>query len=212
MTGITTDRRITAADIAREVGVSRTTVGFVLNATPGQTISPATTRKVLDAAERLGYRPHLAAQALARGRTNIVLLVLPDWPVDYSMRRHLDEARRLVGDPDAAVIEFELRGGHSLVPDGQPAHEQGHRRQGGDSTALSREPRGHRNPPRGPAASRGVEWDRTNVTAGRGQREKGPWGLACDTASCLRHSPPRCRGRGTRQGVGTATVSLWRPP
>jgi len=124
MTGITTDRRITAADIAREVGVSRTTVGFVLNATPGQTISPATTRKVLDAAERLGYRPHLAAQALARGRTNIVLLVLPDWPVDYSMRRHLDEASIALDRAGYSLVTMSpLPGGHarplweSLQPD-----------------------------------------------------------------------------------------------
>ena len=114
MTGITTDRRITAADIAREVGVSRTTVGFVLNATPGQTISPATTRKVLDAAERLGYRPHLAAQALARGRTNIVLLVLPDWPMDYSMRRHLDEASIALDQAGYSLVTMSpLPGGHA---------------------------------------------------------------------------------------------------
>jgi DNA-binding LacI/PurR family transcriptional regulator len=85
-------RRVTAADIAREVGVSRATVGFVLNATVGQTISPATRDRVLETARRLGYRPHLAAQALASGRNHIVLLVLPDWPMDYSMSRHIEEA------------------------------------------------------------------------------------------------------------------------
>ena len=61
----TVARRVTAADIARSVGVSRATVGFVLNDTPGQTISEPTRRKVLAAAERLGYRPHSAARALA---------------------------------------------------------------------------------------------------------------------------------------------------
>lgn len=102
----TTDstKRATTADIAREVGVSRATVGFVLNATPGQTISAGTRDKVLAAAERLGYRPHLAAQALASGKNRIVLLVLPEWPIEYSMTRHLEEASLVL---DAA--------GYSLV-------------------------------------------------------------------------------------------------
>lgn len=107
--------RVTAADIARSLGLSRATVGFVLNNTPGQTISEATTRRVLDEAKRLGYRPHSAARALASGRSNIVLLVLPDWPLDYSMQTHLDEAS----------LELD-RAGYSLVtmtphPDGHAA-------------------------------------------------------------------------------------------
>ncbi|MFI0354923.1 LacI family DNA-binding transcriptional regulator [Actinomadura sp. 9N407] len=92
MTKATRRPRVTAADIARSVGVSRATVGFVLNETPGQTISQSTRDRVLEAAARLGYRPHTAAQALASGRSRVVLLVLPDWPVDYSMRRCLEEA------------------------------------------------------------------------------------------------------------------------
>lgn len=99
-----TSRRVTAVDIAREVGVSRTTVGFVLNSTPGQTISEETRRKVLEAARRLGYRPHLAAKALASGRSRIVLLVLPDWPMEFSMRQHVEQA--------SAVLD---RAGYSLV-------------------------------------------------------------------------------------------------
>lgn len=85
-------RRVTAADIARSLGISRATVGFVLNDTPGQTISPATRQRVLDEATRLGYRPHLGARALASGQSRIILLVLPDWPIDYAMREHIDEA------------------------------------------------------------------------------------------------------------------------
>ncbi|MFW6639930.1 LacI family DNA-binding transcriptional regulator [Nocardiopsis algeriensis] len=85
-------RRVTAADIARAAGVSRATVGFVLNDTPGQTISEATRRRVLDEAERQGYRPHSAARALASGSSRIVLVVLPDWPMGFSMRTTLEAA------------------------------------------------------------------------------------------------------------------------
>ncbi len=62
-------RRVTASDIARSLGISRATVGFVLNDTPGQTISEATRTRVLDEAKRLGYRPHTAATS-ARQRAD----------------------------------------------------------------------------------------------------------------------------------------------
>ncbi len=85
-------KRVTAADVARSLGLSRATVGFVLNDTPGQTIPPATRERVLTEAARLGYRPHSAARALASGRSHIVLLVLPDWPLDFTLRRNIEEA------------------------------------------------------------------------------------------------------------------------
>lgn len=88
----TTVRRVTAADVARSLGLSRATVGFVLNDTPGQTIPETTRARVLAEAKRLGYRTNAAARALASGRSRIILLVLPDWPLDYSMRSNLDEA------------------------------------------------------------------------------------------------------------------------
>jgi DNA-binding LacI/PurR family transcriptional regulator len=40
-------RRVTASDVARSLGISRATVGFVLNGTPGQTIPEATRSHVL---------------------------------------------------------------------------------------------------------------------------------------------------------------------
>jgi DNA-binding LacI/PurR family transcriptional regulator len=104
VTNSETLKRVTAADVARALGISRATVGFVLNNTPGQTISPATRERVLAEAKRLGYRPHTAARALRSGQSRIVLLILPEWPMDYSMRTHLDEA--------SLVLD---RAGYSLV-------------------------------------------------------------------------------------------------
>ena len=106
-------KRVTAADVARSLGLSRATVGFVLNNTAGQTISEATRRRVIAEAERLGYRPHQAARALASGQSRIVLLVLPDWPIDHSIRVHLDEA--------SIVLD---RAGYSLVT--TTPHADGH--------------------------------------------------------------------------------------
>lgn len=72
--------RITAADVAREAGVSMATVSYVLNQTPGQKISEATTKRVKDAAKRLGYVRNRAAQALARGDSRIVVVDISIFP------------------------------------------------------------------------------------------------------------------------------------
>jgi DNA-binding LacI/PurR family transcriptional regulator len=74
-------RRITSADVAREAGLSRATVSYVLNNTPHQKIPDETRRRVLDAAHRLGYAPSAAARALRSGRSDVVLCLLPDWPL-----------------------------------------------------------------------------------------------------------------------------------
>ncbi|BDZ65417.1 LacI family DNA-binding transcriptional regulator [Agromyces mangrovi Wang et al. 2018] len=106
MSQTTGARRVTAADIARSLGISRATVGFVLNDTPGQTISEATRTRVLDEARRLGYRPHIAARALASGRSRIVLLVLPDWPLDFNLRRNIEEASLALDEAGYALITY----------------------------------------------------------------------------------------------------------
>jgi len=106
MSPTTGTRRVTASDIARSLGISRATVGFVLNDTPGQTISEATRTRVLDEAKRLGYRPHTAARALASGRTRIVLLVLPDWPLDFNLRRNIEEASLALDEAGYALITY----------------------------------------------------------------------------------------------------------
>jgi DNA-binding LacI/PurR family transcriptional regulator len=84
-------RRITSVDVAREAGVSRATVSYVLNDTPHQTIPEATRLRVLEAAARLDYTPSAAATALRRGRSDVVLGLLPDWPVGYAVGRVLQE-------------------------------------------------------------------------------------------------------------------------
>jgi len=104
MTDTSHSKRVTAQDVARSLGLSRATVGFALNNTPGQRIPEHTRLRVLAEAERLGYRPHRAAQALASGQSRIVLLVLPDWPIDYSMRVHLDEASHVLDDAGYSLV------------------------------------------------------------------------------------------------------------
>jgi DNA-binding LacI/PurR family transcriptional regulator len=69
-------RRVTTFDIAREAGVSRTTVSHVLNNQPGVHLSPKTRARVLTTARKLGYVPNSAAQMLVTGRSRAIGLVL----------------------------------------------------------------------------------------------------------------------------------------
>jgi DNA-binding LacI/PurR family transcriptional regulator len=69
-------RGVTTYDIAREAGVSRTTVSHILNNHPGITISPKTRERVLATARKLGYVPHSVAQMLVTGRSQTIGLIL----------------------------------------------------------------------------------------------------------------------------------------
>ena len=69
-----TGRRVTMRDVASASGVSPATVGFVLNNTPSQTISAATSERVQRAAKELGYVPDGIARAMREGSSRIVVL------------------------------------------------------------------------------------------------------------------------------------------
>ena len=69
-------RRVTTHDIAREAGVSRTTVSHVLNNHPGIILSAKTRKRVLATARKLGYVPNSAAQMLVTGRSQTIGLIL----------------------------------------------------------------------------------------------------------------------------------------
>ncbi|XUL93923.1 LacI family DNA-binding transcriptional regulator [Streptomyces galilaeus] len=76
-------RRTRRTDVAQLAGVSPATVSFVLNQTPGQTISDETRQRVLQAAAELDYRPNRAAQGLRQGRSSTIGFVSHD--VDFGV-------------------------------------------------------------------------------------------------------------------------------
>lgn len=91
--------RPTHADVARLAGVSTATVSYVLNKSEGRRISPATHQAVIKAAQELGYRPNAAARNLARGRSGVVLYVVPrvavgEMPMLAGSRMTTELARR----------------------------------------------------------------------------------------------------------------------
>ncbi|MEW5987624.1 MAG: LacI family DNA-binding transcriptional regulator [Chloroflexota bacterium] len=69
-------RRVTSIEVAREAGVSRTTVSLVLNNIPDTGIPEETRRKVLETAARLNYHPNVSGRRLVSGRTHTLALVL----------------------------------------------------------------------------------------------------------------------------------------
>ena len=105
---------VTSADVARESGVSRTTVSYVLNGTAGTSISEATRRRVLEAAERLGYAPSAAARTLRSGRSDLVLCVLPDWPVGPVVETMLDHLADELAERELSVLVHHVRGDRPL--------------------------------------------------------------------------------------------------
>lgn len=70
-------QRSTRADVARQAGVSKTTVTYVLGDRLDIAIPETTRERVRRAARQLGYHPHAAAQALRSGRTNAVAVAFP---------------------------------------------------------------------------------------------------------------------------------------
>lgn len=66
----------TIKDVAREAGVSYSTVSRALNRSP--LVNEETRTRVVEVADRLGYSPNTYAQSLVRGRSDMLGFVLPD--------------------------------------------------------------------------------------------------------------------------------------
>lgn len=94
-------RRATQKDVARLAGVSRSTVSYVLN---DQTqlkipISDETRQRVMQAIIELGYEPDARAQALIRGNTRSVGVIIPvlDNPYFWQMFSGISDALQEAG-------------------------------------------------------------------------------------------------------------------
>src|SRR5574344_1566878 len=61
------NKPVTQNDVAREAGVTRSMVSYVLNDTQGKSVASDTKQRILDAIAKLGYKPNKYAQALQLG-------------------------------------------------------------------------------------------------------------------------------------------------
>jgi len=74
-------KRITILDIAKELGITFSTVARALNDHPA--ISAVTKRAVRETADRLGYQPNKIASSLRSGRTKIIGVLVPRLDVSF---------------------------------------------------------------------------------------------------------------------------------
>jgi len=79
--------QVTLADVARWAGVSLATASRALHGTTGRTVGPELRARVKAAAAELNYSPNANAQAVVRGTTTTVGLIVHD-----------------IGDPSAAAL------------------------------------------------------------------------------------------------------------
>lgn len=77
-------KRVTIRDVAREAGVSVTLVSFVMNAKRDKDgnldcpVNPETAKRVLQVAQKLGYRRNYAAASLRSGKSNAIAVIPND--------------------------------------------------------------------------------------------------------------------------------------
>lgn len=71
-------RRVTLSDVAREAGVSLATASRAINGSADRSVRPELLARVAAAASALQYTPDATAQAMARGRTTTLGLLVHD--------------------------------------------------------------------------------------------------------------------------------------
>lgn len=72
---------VSAQEVAERAGVSRSAVSRTF--TPGASVSPETRRRVVEAAEALGYHVNHLARGLMRNESGIVCLIVSEMSTPY---------------------------------------------------------------------------------------------------------------------------------
>jgi DNA-binding LacI/PurR family transcriptional regulator len=99
-------KSLSIKDIAKESGASLTTVSLVLNHRDHR-ISEATRRRVVDAVNRLGYRPSRLAQALQAQRSGFLAILVP--------RLHRAFADVYFGELISAIHDYASKTGYKVL-------------------------------------------------------------------------------------------------
>lgn len=93
-------------DVARLAGVSVAAASFAVNGQPG--VAPGTRRRILAAAEQLGYRANPQAQALRRGRTTTYGFVVRNFANPFFLEV-LSGAEQIAGEAGATLLMLDSR-------------------------------------------------------------------------------------------------------
>lgn len=97
-------RGVGIRDVAREAGVSVTTVSHVLNETPQMRVAPETRARVRAVAEALGYGPNRAARALRTNRTGLIGLLSEEIATTPHAGRIILGAQDAARDHDLTLV------------------------------------------------------------------------------------------------------------
>ena len=102
------DKRITIYDIARELGISPSTVTRGINGKPG--VGEALRGRILETAERMGYRTNRIAKSLTRDTMRIAVVVIDRMAAFHPVL--LEGARRAAEE----LADFNVQGEYVLLP------------------------------------------------------------------------------------------------
>jgi DNA-binding LacI/PurR family transcriptional regulator len=97
-------RRVTIRDVAREAGVSKATVSYVLNQDPRQTIAEETQTRVREAARKLGYQPSALARSLRMGKSKIVLVVWQEIVIEAGISQLMEALAAAVANVGFSLV------------------------------------------------------------------------------------------------------------
>jgi DNA-binding LacI/PurR family transcriptional regulator len=111
--------RIRLTDVAERAGVTKSIASRVLNDSPGVSVRRETRRRILQAAEDLGYRAHVGARALAAAEARALALTVPDLtnPTYSRISRGAYQRARERGYALLIAEGAEQESGHSRLPD-----------------------------------------------------------------------------------------------
>jgi DNA-binding LacI/PurR family transcriptional regulator len=93
-------------DVARAVGVSVATASLAINGQPG--VAEETRRRIVAAAQQLGYRANPQAQALRRGRTSTYGFVVRNFANPFFLEV-LSGAQQVAADAGATLLVLDSR-------------------------------------------------------------------------------------------------------
>jgi DNA-binding LacI/PurR family transcriptional regulator len=106
MSSDASQRPVGIRDVAKAAGVSVATASLALNGQPG--VAEETRRRIVAAAEQLGYRANPQAQALRRGRTTTYGFVVRNFANPFFLEV-LSGAQQVAADSGATLLVLDSR-------------------------------------------------------------------------------------------------------
>ena len=110
-------KRVTSKDIARLANVSQPTVSYVLNNTPGKSISDETRKKVLRIAKELNYTVNASARRLKTNKSYCVSLRLENTLSNERHTKMIDGARSYLEPRNYSLIISSDQKGSAQYPE-----------------------------------------------------------------------------------------------